>query len=159
MRRPILAACLAALLPGCILALPTSATISPEASTPALYPLDPPPNIADGQELIVIPDAVVAAMAEPETMHLREATLQAVTEGRLVLTAPGRADAIRAHRIVTGMTVEEVILSIGSQPTNVRDQGPPGGQTLLWQPTGLLAAQRFWVRFDEWGHASSAGSH
>jgi len=133
----------------------TAACMNPRAD---LHPVDPPPNIADGQTLITIPDDLVADLSEPETVHNREATLQAAAEGVRVFTASGRAEAIRAHRIVTGMTVEEVVLAVGSQPTAERLQGPPGGRTLLWEPPGLRV-RRVWVRFNEWGHASAAGTN
>ncbi len=130
-------------------------------STPesALHPHDPPPNIAAGQLLYLVPEDVAAALAEPATLSLREVTLQAAAEGRRSFSSDGVEAAIRERRIETGMTVDEVVLAVCSQPTKVRDQGPPGGHTLLWEPPGLPAGRRFWVRFDEWGHASAAGTH
>jgi hypothetical protein len=125
---------------------------------PQMYPLDPPPNIVAGQELIVIPDALVTALSEPETLHVREAALQAVVEGRGSPIEPKNADAVRKHRILTGMTVQEVVLAVGSHPTAVTDQGPPGGHTLRWEAPAFRATQRFWVRFDEWGKAAAAGT-
>jgi len=142
-----LAACLAALLCCC------------GGVEPNLYPFDPPPNIPDSQELIQIPEEVVTAIADAQTIQLREDALAAVAEGRRVLSIPGALEAIRSHRILTGMTVEEVVWSIGAPPTRVRDQGPPGGHTLMWQPPSLLARDRVWVRFDEWGKAAAAGTH
>jgi len=124
-----------------------------------LHPLDPPPNIAPGQELITIPDFMVEALAEPETAHVREAALQAVAEGRRSVIEPQNAEAVRARRILTGMTVEEVVLAVGSHPSSIRDQGAPGGHTLLWEPPGFRATWRFWVRLDDWGHAVSAGTN
>jgi hypothetical protein len=123
------------------------------------HPVDPPPNIAPGQELITVPDFMVEALSEPETAHVREAELQAVAEGRRSKVEPQNAEAVRAHRILTGMTVQEVVLSVGSHPTSIRDQGPPGGHTLLWEPPSFRATWRFWVRFDEWGKASAAGTN
>jgi hypothetical protein len=138
---------LGALVPGC------------DVWSPQMHPLDPPPNIAPGQELIVIPDDMVEALGEPETLHVREAELQAVAEGRRSAIEPKNKDAVREHRILTGMTVQEVILAVGSHPTAVKDQGPPGGHTLLWEPPSWKATRRFWVRFDEWGHSAAAGTH
>ena len=123
------------------------------------HPLDPPPNIAPGQELITVPGFMVEALSEPETAHVREAELQAVAEGRRSQVEPNNAEAVRAHRILTGMTKQEVVLAVGSHPTSIRDQGPPGGHTLLWEPPGFRATWRFWVRFDEWGKASAAGTN
>jgi len=104
-----------------------------------------------------VPDDLVNDLVEAQTIQRREDALAAVADGRLVLSGPGVVDAIREHRIMTGMTVEEVVWAICSQPTSVRDQGPPGGHTLLWEPQERRAARRFWVRFDEWGKAAAAG--
>lgn len=128
-------------------------------SSPPLHPLDPPPNIPAGLALLDVPAGLVAALSEETTLRLREDTLRAVAEGRHTLSGPGVAEAVAAHRIETGMTVEEVILAVGSHPTRVRDQGAPGGHTLLWEPSGLLAAQRFWVRFGNDGRVWAAGWH
>jgi len=144
-RLSLAAVCLAVLLAGC------------GAAEPQLYPFDPPPNIPAGQDLMDVPDDLVNDLIEAQTIQRREDALAAVADGRLVLSGPGVVDAIREHRIMTGMTVEEVVWSICSQPTSVRDQGPPGGHTLLWEPQERRAAKRFWVRFDEWGKASAAG--
>ena len=144
-RLSLAAVCLAVLLAGC------------GAAEPQLYPFDPPPNIPAGQDLMDVPDDLVNDLIEAQTIQRREDALAAVADGRLVLSGPGVVDAIREHRIMTGMTVEEVVWSICSQPTSVRDQGPPGGHTLLWEPQERRNAKRFWVRFDEWGKASAAG--
>ncbi len=130
-------------------------------STPesALHPFDPPPNIERGQPLYTVPEDLVAELAESTTLALREATLQAAAGGRRNFTGPHVEAAIRAHRIETGMTVDEVVLAVGSQPTKIRDQGPPGGHTLLWEPVGSAAHRRFWVRFNQEGRAMGAGTH
>lgn len=128
-------------------------------SSPPLHPLDPPPNIPAGQALLSVPAELVAVLSEDTTLRLREDTLRAVAEGRHALSGPGVAEAVAQHRIDTGMTVEEVILAVGGHPTRVRDQGAPGGHTLLWEPPGLLAAQRFWVRFGNDGRVWAAGWH
>jgi hypothetical protein len=138
----------------CLLAALACAT--PES---ALHPFDPPPNIAPGQPLFTVPDDLVAELAEATTLALREATLQAAAEGRRIFSGANVEAAIRAHRIETGMTVDEVVLAVGSQPTKIRDQGPPGGHTLLWEPPGSATHRRFWVRFDQDGHAMGAGTH
>ena len=57
------------------------------------------------------------------------------------------------------MTVQEVVLAVGAHPTSSRDQGPPGGHTLLWEPPSFRATWRFWVRLDGWGHTVSAGTN
>jgi hypothetical protein len=151
-RRPLLAlACLAAALGASLGAC--------SAADPVLHPWDSPPNIVIGQVLLQVPDDLVAALADPETVRQREAALAAVAERRRVLSTPGLETAIRAHQVATGMTVDEVVWSVGSHPTGVRDQGPPGGHTLLWEAPGLKANRRFWVRLDEWGKVAAAGSH
>ncbi len=146
-RRPLAVACLCALLGAC------------QGAQAPVHPLDPPPNISTGQVLLQLPDHLVAALADPETRRQRESALAAVAAGRRVLSSPGLETAILEHQVTTGMKVEEVVWSVGSQPSAVRDQGPPGGHTLLWEPPGLLADQRFWVRFDEFGRVSAAGTH
>lgn len=144
-RLSLAAVCVAALLAGC------------RAAEPELYPFDPPPNIPAGQDLMVVPDDLVNDLLEAQTIRLREDALAAVADGKLVLSGSGVEDAIRDHRIMTGMTVQEVVWAICSQPTSVRDQGPPGGHTLLWEPQERRSAKRFWVRFDENGKATAAG--
>jgi len=126
---------------------------------PRLHPLDPPPNIAEGLVVFSVPEDLHDLLSEASTLELREVTLAAVADGRRVLSGPGVADAIANRRIETGMTVDEVVLAVGSQPTRVRDQGPPGGHTLLWEPHGLSAHRRFWVRFNEHGEVTGAGTH
>ena len=142
----LLFACVALLLAAC------------RANEPSLYPFDPPPNIEPGQELLVVPADLIPVLADGQTIQLRESALDQVADGRRVLTGPGIVQAIRAHRILTGMAVEEVIWAIGGPPTRVRDQGPPGGHTLEWEVAAFQRNQRFWVRFDENGRATAAGT-
>gem|GEM_PF-6965727 len=146
-RSPLAAACLAVLLGGCFAAHPES------------YPLDPPPNIAPGQVLLELPYDLVEALTDPETLQRRDEALAAVANKRRTLSSPGIEAAIMAHQVTTGMTVEEVLWTVGGHPSAVRDQGPPGGHTLLWEPPGVLENRRLWVRFDEFGKVSAAGTH
>lgn len=128
-------------------------------NSPPLHPSEPPPNVAPGQALLQVPEDLAAALAEQPTQALRDAALQEAAAGLRDFSGAGVAEAIVQRRIQTGMTVEEVILAVGSHPTRVRDQGPPGGHTLLWEPAGTLAAKRFWVRFDGQGRVWTAGWH
>lgn len=142
-----------------LLVLAVPALLGCVFAKPELYPLDPPPNIAVGQVLYTVPDDIVAALADSEVALAREQGLAAVAAGRRQLSSPDVEASIHAHQVTTGMTVEEVVWSVGSQPSSVRDQGPPGGHTLLWQPPGWMGDRRFWVRFDEFGKVSAAGTH
>ncbi len=66
---------------------------------------------------------------------------------------PDRVRRILAHQVLVGLTPQEVIWVFLSHPTRVRNQGPPGGHTLLWEP------DRYFVRFDQSGRAVAAGRY
>jgi len=125
---------------------------------PALWPHDPPPNIPADQVLLVLPEEVVAELAQDEVRTSRQAALDAEVTwaGRRPLDS-ARLQRVREHTVVTGMSVQEVVWCFEAHPTSVRDQGPPGGHTLLWDPGGRAAGKRYWVRFDGWGRAHAAG--
>ena len=127
------------------------------AVSPHLAAHDPPPNIAPEQLLLEVPSEAVDSLRTSAEVTKRDLAMSGTTSriGYIDLL-PGRAEAIMAHRVVTGMTPEEVVWCFLAQPTRVRDQGPPGGHTLLWEPAGT-AQYRYWVRFDETGLAVAAG--
>jgi hypothetical protein len=120
---------------------------------PHLPPVAPPPNMPPNELLCELPQALVDAMRDPvveQTVEEQIALGQVESEW---------VDLIREHKIVTGMTKRAVIGAFLSQPTRERWQGPPGGDTLLWQPGGIWVPARWFVRFDEWGHAVAAGRY
>jgi hypothetical protein len=129
------------------------------ATEPALSPRDPPPNVPPGLLLLELPESVVDAfvlqrVADQLGAKLLEADLGV---GGATLSAERRAQ-ILAHRVTTGMSVQEVIWCFLADPSRVRLQGPPGGQTLLWEPRDAWRS-RYWVRFDEHGEAADAGRY
>ena len=127
---------------------------------PGLYPHDPSPGLEENRVLLVLSDDLVASMSHAEVRARRdEALAEARTSvgGRVIDEA--RKDSIRRHVVLTGMSAEEVIWCFEAQPVSVREQGPPGGHTLLWDPRGRAAGNRYWVRFDGWGVAISAGKY
>jgi hypothetical protein len=128
------------------------------ALEPQLSPRDPPPNIAPDQLLLEIPQSVVDAMATQAVVHTLDLALAGAQEKLGIISLPpGHAQRILLHQVVTGMTEQEVVWCFLSHPTRVREQGPPGGHTLLWEPPGYQQGDRYWVRFDENGVAWSAG--
>jgi len=56
------------------------------------------------------------------------------------------------------MTLREVVWALVSDPARIRQQGPPGGTTLIWETPGGMHGS-YWVRFDANGRASDAGSY
>jgi len=142
------------------------------AVSPQLDPHDPPPNIVAGMLLLQIPDAVIELMADEAVLADRDRVLATDGDGAgAYAEEPTRAQQIREHQVVTGMTAQEVIWAFGCHPSRTRDQGPPGSHTLLWElPRGLgfgsasvgvsedgTGHGNYWVRFDERGLVAAAG--
>jgi hypothetical protein len=133
------------------------------AVSPQLDPHDPPPNVPDGWLLLEIPEGVIEALGDASVLADRDRAL--------LYHDATRAELIRSHQLVTGMSAQEVIWVFGSHPTRVRDQGPPGGHTMLWVlPRGLGFGQatvavledgtgrgNYWVRLDGRGLVVAAG--
>jgi hypothetical protein len=127
------------------------------AYSPHLYSSDPAPNLPPNQLLLQVPPEVVDAMRQSAEVTKRDLAMSGTTSRiGFIELRPERADAVLEHRVLTGMTPQEVVWCFLAQPTRVRDQGPPGGHTLLWEPLGFWQ-YRYWVRFDETGHAVAAG--
>lgn len=132
-----------------VLAVPACSVLDPR-----LAPVAPPPNQEEGLLLMEVPERLLGA--------IRSETVLAHRERRLALLGaldPARAERIEAHQIITGMTTEDVVCAFLAHPTRVRNQGPPGGHTLLWEATSFWIPSRYWVRFDETGHAVAAGRY
>lgn len=128
------------------------------ALEPRLDPHDPPPNLPVGSLLLTVPQRAVDALADRRVVD----ELDLALEGAMAriggdALAPGHDALILAHQVVVGMPVREVIWCFVAHPSRVRDQGPPGGHTLLWEPIGLHH-DRYWVRFDAQGLAVAAGT-
>lgn len=129
------------------------------ATEPVLYSADPPPNIPGGLVILQVPHEAIA------TMHSRHVAdeLGSVLVGDAVALgyeplSEERRQQILSHQVVTGMSLREVKWALVSDPARIRQQGPPGGTTLIWETPGRLHGS-FWVRFDEYGRASDAGSY
>jgi hypothetical protein len=150
MKRLLLAlgVALPALAPGCCW-----------ATEPQLYPYDPPPNIPAGQLILQLPDDVVASMRTDHVADELGSILlgDALKIGYEPITEERRKQ-ILAHQVVTGMTLREVKWALVSDPARIRDQGPPGGTTLIWETPGGMHGS-FWVRFDDEGRAADAGGY
>jgi hypothetical protein len=129
------------------------------AAEPVLYPHDPPPNVPAGLTLLELPRRVVDDLASRRVAD--ELGKRLVASGLALdgpTLTPERRDQILAHRIVTGMSVQDVIFCFLADPSRERLQGPPGGRTLLWEPRDVTLG-RYWVRFDELGEAADAGRY
>jgi hypothetical protein len=126
---------------------------------PRLPPFDPPPIVPAGVVVLEIPDSAARKLRRANVSEELQAALLA---GQIGGASGGLReeliDDVLQQRVVTGMTVREVIYCFRSHPRRVRDQGPPGGHTLLWETNGLFV-QRFWVRFDGLGLAVAAGRY
>lgn len=118
-----------------------------------LPPVLPPPNLPENALLCEVPprfleavhnDLVAAYIAEK------------IADGHV---PPERAELVLAHKVVVGMTKREVIGAFVSHPTRVRRQGPPGGETLLWEAGGIWIPNRWFVRLDDDGQAVAAGRY
>ncbi|MCB9897749.1 MAG: hypothetical protein H6825_07085 [Planctomycetes bacterium] len=116
--------------------------------SPALPPVDPPPNIAPHQVVLQVPESAVARLSRPYEKAQRELAL-----AKLDATDPELAAAVRERRVETGMSAEYLIYIFESHPTRVYQQGPPGGHTQGWEPG------RWFVRLDEFGRVVSAGRY
>jgi len=115
---------------------------------PRLPAVPPPPAIAPGLVLLELPEGVVDELAQESVREHREAELPG-----LQATNPERTRRMLARQVTVGMTYQDVIWTFLAHPTRVRDQGPPGGHTLLWEPG------RYFVRFDAAGLAAAAGRY
>jgi len=129
------------------------------ATEPQLYPYDPPPTIPPGQPILQLPDHVVASMRSDHVADELGSVLlgDALKVGYEPITDERRKQ-ILSHQVVTGMTLREVKFALVSDPARVRDQGPPGGKTLVWETPGGMYGS-FWVRFGDEGRASDAGGY
>jgi len=130
------------------------------AVEPQLSPIDPPPNIPKGLLLLEIPQSAVDAMSMQSVVRTLDLAL-AGAQGKLgtIALPAGHSKRILLHQVVTGMTEQEVVWCFLSYPTRERNQGPPGGVTLLWEPPGIDQGDRYWVRFNEDGLAWAAGHY
>jgi hypothetical protein len=139
-----------------VVALALPACISDEDS---LYPHDPPPNLPPGITLLELPQAAVESLTMPRVADELAKLLigQELGLDRPTLP-PERRDDVLAHRVVTGMTVREVVFCFLSDPSRQRHQGPPGGTVLIWEPRDRRLAS-YWVRFDENGRSADAGTN
>ncbi len=125
---------------------------------PQLSPIDPPPNLEKGQLLLEIPQSAVDAMATQSVVRTLDLALSGAQDKLGTIALPeGHSQRILLHQVVTGMTQQEVVWCFLSHPTRHREQGPPGGATLLWEPPGIDQGDRYWVRFDDDGFAWAAG--
>ena len=113
---------------------------------PRLPSVPPPPNMRPGDVFFQVPDDVVEDLQQQSVLDHRDQEWQAYQAAH-----PEKARRILARQVTVGMTYQEVIWIFGTHPTRVRDQGPPGGHTLLWEP------DRYFVRFDALGRAVAAG--
>ena len=161
-RRPVLPAALAALGAlgaACGVGLLGLALGGCFATEPQLYPYDPPPNVPPNQLILQLPDKIVESMrCEHVADELGSILLgDALKVGYEPITDERRKQ-ILSHQVVTGMTVREVKWALVSDPARVRDQGPPGGTTLIWETPGGVYGS-YWVRFDDEGRASDAGGY
>jgi hypothetical protein len=129
------------------------------ATEPQLYPFDPPPNIPPDLLLLEVPDEAVSSMHSAHVDDELGTVLlgNALKVGYEPISDERRAQ-ILAHQVVTGMTLREVKWALVADPARIRDQGPPGGTTLIWETPGGIYG-RFWVRFDDYGKAADAGSY
>jgi hypothetical protein len=129
------------------------------AAEPVLHPHDPPPNLPASLTLLELPQRVVDGLA---TQRVADELGKRLVASDLALggpaLTPARREQILAHRIVTGMSVQDVIFCFLADPSRERHQGPPGGRTLLWEPRDVTLG-RYWVRFDELGEAADAGRY
>jgi hypothetical protein len=115
---------------------------------PRLPPVPPPPNRVQGQVLLELPPERAQEYAQDSVVSHRDSEMPVL--GR---SNPDRVRRIQAHQVTVGMTSQQVIWVFLGHPTRVRDQGPPGGHTLLWEPG------RYFVRFDSAGLADAAGRY
>jgi hypothetical protein len=119
-------------------------------------PMGPPPRLEDGLLLMVVPEeflrAGTQATVKQDLVDFMQVELDEVDQ-RDRLLDPATLARIARHEILTGMPSRQVIWAFGANPTRQQDTGPPGGQTLYWEPG------RYWVRFDELGRAVSAGRY
>jgi hypothetical protein len=145
----------------CALLLASLAALAAcSAVEPKLSPRDPPPNVPRDLLILEVPQHIVDALASWSVVNTLNLSLDGAQDRvGIVVLPPGHAHRILQHQVVTGMTVQEVEWCFLSHPTRVRDQGPPGGHTLCWEPPGLNSSERYWVRFDETGLAVAAGQY
>jgi hypothetical protein len=124
------------------------ATVACGVLDPRLPPKPPPPNLQPGLVILEVPLDEVEDLAQDTVRQLRETRLPFLSQ-----TDPDRVRRILAGQVTVGMTQEQVIWVFLSHPTRVRDLGPPGGTTLMWEPS------RYFVRFGAAGQAIEAGQY
>ena len=119
-------------------------------------PVGPAPRVENGLLLMVVPEAFLRrstqANVRRDMVEFMQFELQD-TSDRDRLLDPETLARISRHEVITGMSSREVIWCFVAYPTRQQDTGPPGGETLYWEPG------RYWVRFDEFGRAVSAGRY
>jgi len=146
-----------ALLPAALLA--GAALGGCYATEPVLYPLDPPPNVPEGILILQVPHDIVATMHSISVAdELGSVLLGDALQIGYEPISEERRKQILSHQVVTGMTLREVKWSLVSDPARIRQQGPPGGTTLIWETPGGEHGS-YWVRFDAYGLAWDAGSY
>lgn len=127
---------LAAILGGCF------------ALSPRLPTKLPPPNLPLGVVLIELSDDQAAAIERPEVIESLEQHFE-----EFATVDPDTAAHVLAHRVVTGMRVREVLWALTGHPIRIREEGPPGGQILLFNPG------RWFVRLGDQGTVVDAGRY
>ncbi len=115
---------------------------------PRLPAVPAPPSQKPGQVILQVPAGVIDDLAQDSVRQRREEGLAFLDQ-----TRPERVRRILAGQITIGMSEQEVVWAFLSHPTRVRDMGPPGGHTMLWEP------ERYFVRFDAAGQAVQAGRY
>lgn len=118
---------------------------------PVLPAVAPGPFTPEGQVLFTVPDDYIEATLQPQVLSHRDQELAQLAE-----QDAERAQQVRRHEIVTGMTTQQVVWAFLSHPTRSEDHGPPGSHILLWD-TVAWAGGRYWVRTDQWGQVAAAG--
>jgi hypothetical protein len=124
------------------------ATVSCGVLDPRLPPTPPPPNGKPGEVILKVPLDEVAVLTQKTVLDLREAKLPFLSQ-----TDPDRVRRILAGQVTVGMTKQQVLWVFLSHPTRIRDLGPPGGTTFLWE------TNRYFVRFGAAGQAIQAGQY
>ncbi len=115
---------------------------------PRLPAVPPPPSLLPGLVLLEVPMDDVNELAQHSVRERRDEHLPYLDQ-----TKPDQVRRILAGQITVGMNELEVVLTMLSHPTRVRNTAPPGGFSYLWEP------HRYFVRFDAAGGAVQAGRY
>ena len=115
---------------------------------PRLPAVPPPPGIKPGLVLVELPQGVIDRVGQDSVRIHRDNELPGLSQSNSETVR-----RILARQVTVGMSMQEVIWTFEGHPTRVRYLGPPGGQIMLWEP------DRYFVRFDGTGRASSAGRY